>query len=58
MFCEWLSTYLYDKNPIPNIDYRLTPAEELNETYKLQGMTFNDIDPEKCDLVSKKYPET
>ena len=58
MFCEWLSTYLYDSNPLPGMDYRLTPTEELNETYKLQGLTFNDVDTDKFDIVSKRYPET
>ena len=58
MFCEWLSTYLYASNPVPIIEYRNTPSQDLDKTYNLQNLTFNDVDPGKFDIVNKRYPES
>ena len=57
-FCEWLSTYLYKSNPMPNLEVKNVAAGDLDEKYELQGIVFNDVDPSQYEKQSKLYPET
>ena len=34
-YCEWLSTYLYSKNPIPKLEVRKKNGPELDEEFDL-----------------------
>ena len=58
MFCEWLSTYLYQSNPLPGCEFRNTQTQKLDEQYKLQGVQFDDNQKEQFEVVNKAFPET
>ena len=45
-FCEILATFLYKSNPLPNMEVRKKSAEDLDKEYELQGITFNDPNPD------------
>ena len=41
-FAEFLSDYLYSKNPIPKLELRNKPLGELNTEFDLQNIGFSD----------------
>lgn len=55
-FCEFLSDYLYSKNPMAKLEIRNKQLSDLNTEYQLQDLAFTDND-EGFATASALYPE-
>ena len=56
-FCEFLSEYLYSKNPIPKLEIRNKSKVDLNTEYQLQDIAFTDDNAAFAE-ASALYPES
>ena len=56
-FAEYLSDYLYAKNPIPRLELRNKSLAELNTEYSLQDVNFTDSERDFA-TCSQIHPES
>ena len=56
-FAEFLSDYLYAKNPIPRLELRSKSLAELNTEFSLQDINFTDSERDYT-TCSQIHPES